>query len=739
MSSNYARALRNRAANGETNDESTTEKKWNTVDFIGKYHLARFSNKETPIPGTQIKLEKEYEANRLQQHALLEKQANDNQKRIEHKIQIKDETRKLRTQIYFDTIIGQPIDQIEKLLNENEKLFNHDIQTKFGNYSQLDLKSIEKFFLNVKLNRFHYVGYSITNGYDFIDYQLPSNGNTALHVAVSLGHVETVEELLKFKIQTGLRNNFGYCPIHCAWHFWNKTKLNRSKEARLEQENKTFLIIEKILQFGGYIDILDLDRNSTLHYACQYGTTKIVKLLLSFQADFKILNKFYQSASDICNEYNQIESYRLINSWDNIRSSLVHLDFILVWHKFLLDYEAIISSSKPAATLLLELDMELNIGKLERSTIENLAIDDPMLKQAYKESVICQEQTEHIPKPWQTALWKDYKKSLENDGVEDLKSKLENLMKSKKKKKKRNKNEELVKSLNNLSRKAIQRAKLPENETPATRPRLLHLININNENDENSSEEDEEEEEEEKNHNLIKSNNEHKISAIKQRRLNLVHSVSNDAKFLNYTKRLTTNSALLIPLRTPFAPLEGTEEEKSVLRAITSQGPEFENLLKNKKKDKLKKFVMRIKPPSKSTIGAYNETTKFNELNDRDKLYQLLAIDSKLEELHSTQATEVNNDNGLKGSPKKTAEFEIQNKIELVNDKRPRYVSKSILPPIHTISKVETMSTQMKAQEEKALRKKQGLSSDAGLNLARQEIEAAIAASSSTELIDDNS
>ena len=39
MSSNYARALRVRAANGDENDESTTEKKWNTVDFVGKCEL----------------------------------------------------------------------------------------------------------------------------------------------------------------------------------------------------------------------------------------------------------------------------------------------------------------------------------------------------------------------------------------------------------------------------------------------------------------------------------------------------------------------------------------------------------------------------------------------------------------------------------------------------------------------------------------------------------------------------
>lgn len=49
-----------------------------------------------------------------------------------------------------------------------------------------------------------------------------------------------------------------------------------------------------------------------------------------------------------------------------------------------------------------------------------------------------------------------------------------------------------------------------------------------------------------------------KASGLGSRRLQLAHKVCLDAKFLNHTKRLATRSALLLPLRTPQAPLIGT-------------------------------------------------------------------------------------------------------------------------------------------------------------------------------------
>jgi hypothetical protein len=81
---------------------------------------------------------------------------------------------------------------------------------------------------------------------------------------------------------------------------------------------------------------------------------------------------------------------------------------------------------------------------------------------------------------------------------------------------------------------------------------------------------------------------------INQRRMKLARSVALDAKFLRFTKKLATNSAILIPLRTPQAPLEETEEEHDIIRKITSQGKDFEKFAKYKKEDRFAKLVKYI-------------------------------------------------------------------------------------------------------------------------------------------------
>ena len=58
------------------------------------------------------------------------------------------------------------------------------------------------------------------------------------------------------------------------------------------------------------------------------------------------------------------------------------------------------------------------------------------------------------------------------------------------------------------------------------------------------------------------------LSQVGQRRQNSARAVGLDATFLRYTKRPSTASALMIPIRTPDAPLDGTEEEKVVNRYV---------------------------------------------------------------------------------------------------------------------------------------------------------------------------
>ena len=73
--------------------------------------------------------------------------------------------------------------------------------------------------------------------------------------------------------------------------------------------------------------------------------------------------------------------------------------------------------------------------------------------------------------------------------------------------------------------------------------------------------------------------------------LETYEGVAVDAKFLKFTSRLSTNSALLLPLRTPAAPLVETEEEHSRRRAIAAQGKEFDKFEKYKIIDRKAELV----------------------------------------------------------------------------------------------------------------------------------------------------
>jgi ankyrin repeat protein len=330
-------------------------------------HLSKFNNKLTPIPGSQVATEQNHATDREKYHQDLDAMVKQKADDLESKLAIKLKSTEFKTKVFFDTVIGLPMLEAEKVLNEKEEILN----TKFIQLD--DIRLINKFITNIELNRSHYVSYAITCGFRSINYQVPTSGNTAMHIAVRKGHCETVEELLKFKADPDIKNSIGaLCrlilssthinsphiffftgnhPIHECWLFW-KTNANRTKEERIEQEQKTCKILLSILSYGGFVDSQDIKGQSALHIACRLGSVQAVKIILSFKADYLLCLNNGKTCQDIALEYGNEEVYKLLNSWQLIRKHVVHLDFHTVWHKFLADYEAVINSHKNAETII---------------------------------------------------------------------------------------------------------------------------------------------------------------------------------------------------------------------------------------------------------------------------------------------------------------------------------------------------------------------------------------------------
>ncbi len=433
----------------------------------------------------------------------------------------------------------------------------------------------------------------------------------------------------------------------------------------------------------------------------------------------------------------------------------------MVWHRFLRDYEAVINSHKTAETILAELEMETNIKQLERDGRLGLTIEDALLKHAYTESRM---DTMNVPKPWEPG-WAGYVKHQQAAGIVDLKSQLDSLTRTIKGHKNKNK----VKAPKPFGAENT----LPDRPTPQAKPRLLHPIPSKEEvaasklaasrapsasqlttssksssalvpanesvvavAEEQEVEEEEEVEQEEVDvyavhrYKAPKFKQIHSQTALDKRRLSLAHAVVLDAKFLKFTKRLTTSSCLLIPLRDPQAPLNDTEEEHSLIRRIVSQGPDHDKFEKYKKNDRFAELVGIKYDLPLSSIGAYSKPVDYSIPNDRDLLYDSLSS----KELPSGPA-KVSALGGAASRPgtsptkeqKVVVDVERRAKIDLVNDVRPRYVKADLLPSSRVVSVVERMSNEKKERDAAALRKKQGLSNDAAVAEARARMEAEIA------------
>lgn len=696
---------------------------WNTADFVGKYHISKIDNKLAPLPGSQIHIENNFIDAKKKYAEHLQDVQKHHDDRLRTKLEVKEKSAALQTKVYFDTLFGNSLRGIEKVLNEKENLLESDDKNCFDEYS-----AISRFRKMIEAGNALYVSNAVSNGFQSINYQDPISGNTFLHLAVRHGHVDTVEELLKFKANPDIKNNLGNYPIHEAWLFWNTDRDHRTREQRLKQENQTCEILLKILSYGGYVDAKDVNQQTPLHVACRLGPTRAAKVLLTFYADLDHLNSRDESAMDFAEEFEQHETLRLLQAWKEIRPQFIHTDFHIIWHKFLRDYEAIISKAKSAETILAELELEEHARYMERASKKySVLIDDPLLQHAFQvtQSAVATK----IPKPWESG-WRKYVKATRAAGVVDLKSRLESLKTKMQTAQQLSDKAALGKSSRQQHRQiANADGFLPTRSLP-DRPAPLPYN-----------------QQQEQRKALEESNPHH--SQLDQRRRQYAREVALDAKFLPFTTTLTQQSALGLSLRTAAAPRQGTEEAKSILRRIVSQGLEFDRLeqYKQQQGSSLEELLGLQRTPPKNVLGAYCEAAEVSKLNARDKLYDSLSnlkpldLESggrKTPSLSRTNTAE-SSDGLLHGKNSNKTQHkapklhfvkldpEQKKQIDLVHAgtslARPRYVQLDLLPAKFALTKVEHMIQAAKERDEAENLKKANLQSESGREEARRAME----------------
>jgi hypothetical protein len=744
-----------------------------------------------------VRIEKEYDADIQLYEDYLKETATRKDKDLQFKLQIKQQSVELQTRVYFDTILGEPIREAAKVLAEREKILDF---TKDPYWNNSD-SEIKKFLKNVELGRAHYIGYAVSHGYESIDYQDPETGNTAMHNACRLGLVNVVEELLKYNACPDIKNSLGNYPIHECWRFWKTENLYRTKEERLEDEKKTCQLLLTIFSYGGFVDAQDLSGQTSLHIAARLGPTKAVKIILTFQANWNLTTTkpLKLLPKEIAKEFYQIESYKLLNSWENIRNNFVHTDFHIVWYRFLKDYEAIMNNSKSSSTILAELELSNNarhMGRDNRNS-DDVLIDDPLLQAAFIASR--NERNSLPPKPWEKG-WKLYVKSFP---VVTNATKLENRLDQLKNKITINE-KNAKKKMKEKTAVDIRRDMLPDRPAPLTWKQRYGDHRIKEEEVEEVGEGEGNNEEQVQEKGIMqtlqqegtpkkdddfqvtlvdsffgikkesdKSIRPYERSSINRRRINFAHRIALDGKFLPFTKQLSHESALALPLRTSKAPLEGTEEEKDPMRYILSQGIEFEKLQKYKQTNRLNNILGIKEKPEKSTIGSYSTEVALNKMIERDVLFEKLhniqgimnSINSgslsspKEPEKSATSFSSASSVSSLGGggtgaaasslksqkplppvvaaassssassvlssSTMKSVKVEVEKKqkIDLVNDTRPRYVSSLLLPEQRVVTHLDELIIQQNLKNDQNLLKKLRLGNSHDIENARNQIE----------------
>lgn len=665
-------------------------------------------------------------------HQYLQDFQDQKNKQLTNKLFIKKQSAELQTKVYFETVFGSKIDKSEEILNERERILNE----KPVELTVEEAQDIAKCRKNVEQNKHHYIGYIMSQGFKFLNYQDNSHGDSFLHITCRNGLFETAEELLKYNANPDMKNHLGYYPIHECWMFWENDTNFRTKEQRLEQEEKTCRTLLVMLSYGAFVDAQDLNKDTVLHKVCRVGPVRAVKLLLTFYADINIKNCYGQTPLDVAKEFHQEEAYRLLNSWRNIKRFFVQADFHIVWHKFLQDPTAVINDHKSAQSILAELDLEVNSKRMKLLSNDHnhsVTIDDPLLQYAFEVTRKEHQTKMNVPKPWEQG-WKKFVKMSKAAGVIDLKTRMETL-KGKLKGNQLQMQATYLEQLNGTDFDEMdhsvsnlldlrKRVPLPERPTPLTweqqqngerilskkynRLDFLDHLTKNKESDNDSV--------------SLQSKFKEPVSTLAKRRSHYAQAVALDAKFLKFTNRLSTQSVLGIPLRTPQAPWDKTEEEGSILRSIVSQGVEYEKFEKYKKKDKLDELLGIERSPKKNSLGAYSEEVEMANFTERDKLFDSL---SKQQISSITTGKQIQKDTKI--------EIEKKSKLDLVNDLRPRYVPADLLPLKHESSRLENMIMSQNTRNKDEAMKKHRLNSINDLNNARQALENAIQVSQQSE------
>lgn len=348
---------------------------WTVSDFVGYYHLHKMKAKH-PIPGTQVKLEREkrdyYELQRhkrnvwMAEHEVLSKKRG----KIDEKARKHfEDVRKS----YGMKFVWKNIE--DRIMRKKGSLKVINTGSLFNDDADFGLpESVRLFFQECMARDFTGLKRLFLAGFDDLDHTVEPHGDTMLLLAAQRGDDVLVELLLQNGADANKQNRYGDVPLHRVWRRWidnNKRGAHEDRSDLLRDVEKTIMAL-----LSGEADP-NMQRissgNTALHQAAKYGQMKICKLLLSAGAHQGITNKEGKDAAQLANDSGFSELGNVISNWHHLGTELKTNEYLAEWQDFLNDRQQSIMQTVPAESIMQSLERTGRVraaNLVKRKTIE---------------------------------------------------------------------------------------------------------------------------------------------------------------------------------------------------------------------------------------------------------------------------------------------------------------------------------------------------------------------------------